>query len=579
MLKLFFARLKLKTKVLAVAAAPFFFLLALAAVTFFSVNKLTETNRWVNHTYEVLGEAAGILSSAVDMETGMRGFMLAGKEEFLEPYQAQEQEVYTRINALKNTVSDNPPQVERLGEAEKVLKVWQTEVAEQQIAFRRGVGEAVTMDDVAVLIGEARGKQYFDTFREHLSAFTQEEEQLIARRLASNEQTKRLAYFSVAGCLILGVLIGLAFTLSISGNIQKPVLQITEAMSVLAEGDTTVKIKGTDRVDEIGDIARATQVFRDNAVAMEELRAQQKEAERVQALEKEKAQQKAAEAQTATMNRLADEFEETVRRVVDSVSEAALQMQGNAGELSDIAERTNQQSLSVETATERAGSSVHMAASAAEELSASIAEINREIATTSEKAQEAALEASKSEKAVLSLQESVEQVNSVVALISSIAEQTNLLALNAAIEAASAGDAGRGFAVVADEVKSLAAQTAQATSGITEQIRDMQSRAKISIQSVQNINGMVEEISSRTTTVAIAVEQQGQAANEISENVTDAADRAGNATEDIRSLTQASSKTGEMSGEVLRAANNLGDQSKLLSKEVDAFILRVRKAS
>jgi len=579
MSKVSFTDLPTKTKILVNTSAPLIFLLILGAVSVYCIKELMHTNKWVTHTHEVMGRASEIVAAAVDMETGMRGFLLAGKEEFLEPYENGEKEAYATIFALQETVRDNPAQVERLAAAEKTLRAWQSEVTEPQIAQRREVGVTRSMDDVAATVAEARGKQYFDAFRRIMAEFKNEEAVLIEESEASNAAMSRLTYILIGSCIVIALVVGGGLALLIGNSIARPVGRLTQVMSRLAEGNTNVEVEGASRGDEIGDMARATRVFRDNAIAMEKLRREQEEAEKNKAIEEDEAHTRAAREQQAVLNRLADELEATVRTVVDSVSEAARKMQSNAGVLSTIAESSNKQTISVATATREASGSVETAASAAEELSASIGEINREINNASEQTREATREAEKTQKAMGDLWESVEQVNDVIGLIGSIAEQTNLLALNAAIEAASAGEAGKGFAVVADEVKNLAAQTAQATAGITDQISEMKDRAKFSIDSVKTISEMVNVISERATTVAVALEQQDSAANEISRSVAEAAEGTGLVSENVNELSHASAETGRMSGDVLEAANDLGVQSERLRIEVDQFVLRVRQSS
>ena len=137
----------------------------LGGVSVYSITSIVATNKWVEHTHEVLGDAASIIGSAVDMETGMRGYLLAGEEGFLDPYKGGEEATYAGIAELQKTVNDNPRQVERLAEAEKILRDWQEQVTEPTISLRREIGDADTMNDIANLVGEARGKVFFDKFR------------------------------------------------------------------------------------------------------------------------------------------------------------------------------------------------------------------------------------------------------------------------------------------------------------------------------------------------------------------------------------------------------------------------------
>ena len=153
-----FANLKTKAKVLIGIFAPMVLLVVLGAVAIFNIGSIVNTNERVDHTRVVLAEAADIIGSAVDMETGMRGFLLAGEDGFLDPYRSGQKATYARISALKETVSDNPKQVTRLEEAEKTLHAWQKDVTEPTIQLRREIGDAATMNDMGKLVGEARGK-------------------------------------------------------------------------------------------------------------------------------------------------------------------------------------------------------------------------------------------------------------------------------------------------------------------------------------------------------------------------------------------------------------------------------------
>ena len=188
-----FADMKTKAKVLIGVLSPMVLLLLLGGITIFNLGSITDTNERVNHTQNVLAFAAGIVGSAVDMETGMRGYLLAGKEDFLNPYKGGEKQTYSSIKSLQETVSDNPKQVERLNQVEAVLREWQSKVTAPTIALRRDIGDAKTMNDMAKLVGEARGKVFFDKFRNQINTFIDREAKLMAvRRKAFSAAQKQV---------------------------------------------------------------------------------------------------------------------------------------------------------------------------------------------------------------------------------------------------------------------------------------------------------------------------------------------------------------------------------------------------
>ncbi len=195
-----FEKVSLKAKIIGASCATLVLLVIVGAIGVMAIRSLTESNKWVAHTYEVIAEAQQILSTAVDMETGMRGYLLAGKDDFLHPYTQGKENFYKQIATLSETVGDNPAQVRLLGEAKATIDDWVKNVTEPTITLRKEIGDAKTMDDLADLVKEARGKMYFDKFRDQISAFIDREAKLMAERkkkaeeaMAASEQGGKLA--------------------------------------------------------------------------------------------------------------------------------------------------------------------------------------------------------------------------------------------------------------------------------------------------------------------------------------------------------------------------------------------------
>jgi methyl-accepting chemotaxis protein len=369
----------------------------------------------------------------------------------------------------------------------------------------------------------------------------------------------------MAGALVLLIL--LAVSMFVARGITRPLRHITATMNALAGGNLDVEVPGIGRHDEVGEMAKAVEVFKSNAVARQGLEAEQKEAET-----------RAVARRRTDMIKLADDFEGAVGQIIDTVSSASTELEASAGSLTTTAERSQQLTTRVAAASEQASTNVQSVASATEELSSSVNEISRQVQESARMAGEAVDQARSTNDRVGELSKAAARIGDVVALINTIAEQTNLLALNATIEAARAGEAGRGFAVVASEVKALAEQTSKATGEIGQQIAGIQAATEESVGAIREISGTIEKLSEISSTIAAAVEEQGAATQEISRNVQQAAQGTQQVSANITDVQRGASETGSASSQVLSAARSLSGDSNRLKLEVGKFLNNVRAA-
>jgi methyl-accepting chemotaxis protein len=495
---------------------------------------------------------------------------------------AQEGLGLARINALRYLAAPNQDQIVAADEAfalmnaslerarttaqpesRALIETARTTAASYMPAFRTAAQTIAALDELVNRTNAAVAQK----LGEDIEALLEKQGAALAEIKAAVEDDIASSVREAAILSALAVVIALLASLVVSRGITRPVGAMTQAMKKLADGDLTVEVPAKENRDEIGDMAKTVQVFKENALKVKALEEEQRRAE-----ERAEAEKKAALAA------LADGFERQVGGVVSAVSASAVDLQGAAEQMSGTAEETSRQATAVAAASEQASTNVQTVAAAAEELASSIAEISRQVAESARITGQAVDDVARTGSTVEALATAAQKIGDVVKLISDIASQTNLLALNATIEAARAGDAGKGFAVVASEVKSLASQTARATEEIGSQIAAIQNATSESVDAMRGIGTTIGKMNEIAAGIASAVEEQGAATAEIARNVQQAAAGTNDVSSNIAGVTTAAADTGKSAENLQRSAGTLGQQATTLKSAVAGFLAEVRAA-
>jgi methyl-accepting chemotaxis protein len=379
---------------------------------------------------------------------------------------------------------------------------------------------------------------------------------------ASRERTRWIIVWVGLGFALTGVvcswLIGRSITLPLEG--------LAAVMKRLAGGDTSTSMRAVDSRHEIGAMARAMVVFRDNMIERERLSSAQAETNA--------ARERRGEAIAAMIG----QFRASVERALARLRESAGRLESSSSGLNQAADAVTAEAQSAETRVGAASVNVTTVASSIEELAASIGEIAMQASKSTEVASRAVAESKRTVNTMSELGSAANRIGEVIGLIQAIAGQTNLLALNATIEAARAGEAGRGFAVVASEVKSLAAQTARATEDIAAQIGSIQSATADAAQAIEQVSSIIDDMSAIAATVAATVEEQTNAVSSIAEGVNRASLEARSGADAMSRVAGASTGARSTAADVKALADALAIEAESLQSEVRRFLADVQAA-
>lgn len=420
---------------------------------------------------------------------------------------------------------------------------------------------------------DAAGRHAFEaagliaTARQHLRAIEDRSTQDIgtAQRAmeASFGETRLVAWVLLLVALPIGII---ASALLVLWGVVRPLSRVTAVVMDLARGDLETDVPGRDRADEIGSLAQAVEVLRQNS-----LRGRAAEADSQSMRDASEAERRAATLA------LAEEVERSLGAVASTLATAATQLDGSAATVGEAADHTREMSASAGTGAQQATASVQTVAAAAEELTASVAEISRQIVASADATNDAAAQARATDQTVSALADGARRIEEVARIIGDIAGQTNLLALNATIEAARAGDAGKGFAVVAGEVKALASQTAKATEEVSRQIAEMQTVTRAAVDAIQGIVGAIATASHIAGAIAAAVEEQGAATQEIARAAGEAAQGTQTVSGGISRVADSAADAARAIGEVRGASGDVARQGEALREAVRDLSTRLRR--
>ncbi|WP_419796492.1 MAG: methyl-accepting chemotaxis protein [Terasakiella sp.] len=534
----------------------------MAIISFSAISEIKSAEHESENAHEMETTYQLYQQAFSEQRQGLLYYLLTGDRSGLKEFNDFGVVVTKHFKHLKDLSKNSKAvdgQVNKLGE---YYGEWVTLYASEQIRLMRNY----------LTVNQARAVEVTGLPQEVISRFDHTARELsnnlmkIAKEALLTKETAMTRFsttiiISVGLLIVAAIFFGIVLTRVIAG----PIGRMTNVMGDLAAGQLDTVVNGADRRDEIGGMAKAVEVFKQNAIEQRELQAKEAEQQELERRRHEK------------MEELAKNFDEKMRVGLDIVSCSVAEVMESASTMAGNAIETGTLSQDASTAIEEASANIQTVSAASTELSSSINEISRQMSQASEVSRAAVSEVEMVNSRVVALNEAAVSIGQVVQIISDIAEQTNLLALNATIESARAGEAGKGFAVVASEVKNLATQTGQATSEISRKIDEIQRETGAAADAVLGIGETIRKIDELTAVVATAVEEQGAATSEIARNVDEAARGANEVSNVVLSVAKAAEETGKLAEGQQTTVSDLGNNNDGLKNDISSFLTAVKQ--
>ncbi|MCW6512255.1 methyl-accepting chemotaxis protein [Hyphomicrobiales bacterium BP6-180914] len=567
--------------------------LVLSAVLFFVLISLRQAAQWNDHTYEVLAKIEGVITSMVNQETGLRGYLIGGKDSFLEPYNAGEAAGDQAMDQLQSLTADNPAQQTRIADLRRLVAQWRDEAAKPSIKLMTDVA---TQDQARTREASGFGKQSMDAIRAKAAEISGAEAALLVERGRLADQMHSVAQWALLigglASIALATLMGVIFSRSVT----MPIARLTRAMDRITQGEADAIIERTERTDEVGDLTRTASAFGE---AAHKLRAEAQASVGREVLERERQEREAAQARDAAddlhiitelgtglralsdgnlTHRIESAFAAKATQLKEDFNSAVGKLQETMTVISGSSSAIRLGTAEISTASDDLSRRTEQQAASLEETAAALDEITATVKKTSDgsrhaqkvvgsaksDAERSGIVVSQAVEAMSAIEQSAHKISQIIGVIDEIAFQTNLLALNAGVEAARAGEAGRGFAVVASEVRALAQRSAEAAKEIKALISTSSQQVEAGVDLVNETGGalkrivtQVAEINAVVSDIATSTQEQATALQEVNTA--------------INQMDQVTQQNAAMVEESTAASKNLAQETEELARLIGQF--------